>query len=411
MSRADGPRTAAPLETVVVGGGIIGLLTALECAGAGHRVTVVERGALPNPAAASYDRHRTLRALHPGDPGATGAALTAHHAWRELETAWGIRCYHQVGALTVLETGQAQDARRLLAAAGAPAQTLDSDQLSRIYPHLALPEGRIGILEERAGVLLADRILTAAAARLRHHTGVRLLTGRAATRVDPATGTVTLHGGRTLRADRLLVAAGPGSRDLLAPFTRDRIRLHRQTLLYCRVPDAQKAAWDAMPAIPALGTDRGAWLLPPVADTPLKLSAHEACRTVPDTGTGTPDPAYTRLLTQRFSRLIPAFRPDWITQARDCHYLTDADSGGALLLELADGTCFAQAACGGGAFKFAPLIARALTQRFNGTQPAPTGLATLDTPHRAGADPNPTTALRTEGGEGDQLQRQEVPQH
>ncbi|ARF59319.1 hypothetical protein B1H19_09110 [Streptomyces gilvosporeus] len=375
------------MRTLVVGGGIIGLLTALECARAGHRVTVVEQGPLPNPAASSYDRHRVLRALHPGDAGATRAALAAHDAWRELETSLGIRCYHQVGALTVLPAGRAEEAGRLLAAAGAPARNLDSSQLAAKYPHLSLPEGRAGILEERAGVLLADRVLTAVAARLRGHPGVRLHTGRTATGVDPAARTVTLHDGEVLRADRLLVAAGPWSPALLAPYTRGGVTVHRQTMLYCRVPEEEQAAWDAMPAVPALGTDAGAWLVPPVAGSPLKLSAHEVCRTVPGADGRTADPACTGLLRERFSRLIPAFRPEWVIEARDCHYLTDTESGDGLLLDLADGRCFAQAACGGGAFKFAPLIARALAQRFHGIQPPPTGLKTLDVPRRAGTGP------------------------
>ncbi|WP_241779633.1 NAD(P)/FAD-dependent oxidoreductase [Streptomyces natalensis] len=405
----DGRRATAPLRTLVVGGGIIGLLTALECARAGHRVTVVEQGPLPNPAASSYDRHRVLRALHPGDAGATRAALAAHDAWRELETSLGIRCYHPVGALTVLPDGRAEEAGRLLAAAGAPARILDGDQLAAAYPHLALPEGRAGILEERAGVLLADQVLTAVAARLRDHPGVRLCTGRAATGVDPAARTVTLQDGEVLRADRLLVAAGPWSPALLAPYPHGRVTVHRQTMLYCRVPEEERAAWDAMPAVPALGTDTGAWLVPPVAGAPLKLSAHEVCRTVPGVDGGTADPAYTGLLRERFSRLIPAFRPEWVTEARDCHYLTDTDSGDGLLLDLADGRCFAQAACGGGAFKFAPLIARALAQRFDGLRPPPTGLRTLDIPRRAGAGPTGTAIPTEGGGAGDQLRRQEVP--
>ncbi|MFE3204448.1 FAD-dependent oxidoreductase [Embleya sp. NPDC059237] len=44
------------MRTVIVGGGVVGLLTALERARAGHRATLVEQGPLPNPHAASYDR-------------------------------------------------------------------------------------------------------------------------------------------------------------------------------------------------------------------------------------------------------------------------------------------------------------------------------------------------------------------
>jgi glycine/D-amino acid oxidase-like deaminating enzyme len=36
---------------VVVGAGVTGIVTAIECARAGHRVTLLDRGPIPNPAA------------------------------------------------------------------------------------------------------------------------------------------------------------------------------------------------------------------------------------------------------------------------------------------------------------------------------------------------------------------------
>ena len=45
----------------IVGGGIVGLSTAYWLAKAGHGVTVVERGPIPNPEAASADHHRLIR--------------------------------------------------------------------------------------------------------------------------------------------------------------------------------------------------------------------------------------------------------------------------------------------------------------------------------------------------------------
>jgi glycine/D-amino acid oxidase-like deaminating enzyme len=62
---------AATARVVIVGAGVTGLLSAVECALAGHRVTVLDRGAIPNPESSSFDQHRAIRTLVPGDPEAT----------------------------------------------------------------------------------------------------------------------------------------------------------------------------------------------------------------------------------------------------------------------------------------------------------------------------------------------------
>ncbi|WP_322779694.1 FAD-dependent oxidoreductase, partial [Frankia sp. Cas4] len=43
-------------HVLIVGAGVTGLLTAIRCALAGHRVTVLDRGAVPNPMSSSFDQ-------------------------------------------------------------------------------------------------------------------------------------------------------------------------------------------------------------------------------------------------------------------------------------------------------------------------------------------------------------------
>ena len=48
-------------RVIVVGGGVIGLLTAVECVLAGAEVTIVDQADLPYARATSYDWHRIVR--------------------------------------------------------------------------------------------------------------------------------------------------------------------------------------------------------------------------------------------------------------------------------------------------------------------------------------------------------------
>ncbi len=359
----------------MVGGGVIALLTAVEAVRAGHQVVIVDQGGIPNVRAASYDRHRVIRALHPSDPARTTAAVRAHHRWVELEGLLGARFYRQVGALTVLAPADVPRAVAELADAGSRARALTPAALASRYPQVSFPSGSGAVRESSAGVLLADRILGACAAWLHRHPGADLRPHRRAVGLD-ATGAVEFADGEMLRADAVLLAMGAWSRDLLAADLADELILYRQSMLYCDIPRAESAAWSTTPPMLALGSDRGAWFVPPVVGTPLKLSAASACRSVAEVGDDATPPRWRDHLVDTFTAVLPSFRADWVSAARDAYYLSRAPSGGTLLVEMAP-SVLSFAACGGSSFKFAPLIAGSLLARLSDVD-STAGLAPLD---------------------------------
>ncbi|MET7988317.1 FAD-dependent oxidoreductase [Streptomyces sp. NPDC005281] len=369
------------MRIIVVGGGVIGLLTALECSLAGAEVSVVDRGAIPNPEATSYDRHRVLRALHPGAAEAA-AAIEAHHRWAEVESRLGTPVYHRVGALTVL--GPQEPEASAAAFAELPgARRLSVGETAERFPQLRLPRGSRAVLERDGGVLLADRILAGTAEVLAARPGVRLLPHHRVTGVEAAFGLVRLADGSVLRADAVVVAAGLWSRELLGPDLSGGLTLYRQTQLMCAVPASAREVWQRTPAVPSFGTAEGAWLVPPVGGAPLKLSAAVACRPVERTGDRVaPREVQTRLVLH-FTSLLNGFRAEWIERAEDSYYLADRKTHGAVLGQLGDNNAWIYAACGGSSFKFAPMIARSLAGRALGTGPrVPTGLRAVDHPVR-----------------------------
>jgi sarcosine oxidase len=52
------------MNVIVVGAGIAGLWTAWSLVKAGHLVSLVEQGPIPNPLAASGDHHRIIRGAY-----------------------------------------------------------------------------------------------------------------------------------------------------------------------------------------------------------------------------------------------------------------------------------------------------------------------------------------------------------
>jgi glycine/D-amino acid oxidase-like deaminating enzyme len=353
------------VRIVIVGGGVIGLVTAITAVQGGHLVEVYDQAEIPSPRATSFDWHRALRGLHPDQPAVTALSRPMYHQWMQLQSLLSIRCYEQVGALTVLPPHRLAHAQADLAVAGWPATAMSADQLAATYPHLSFSIDAGGILEPRAGVLLADRILAGGASWLRQHRQAHLHPGRTAVGVDADRIAVRFADGELVRADAILLSTGPWAKRLLPPRAGAPLVLRRQSVLYGVVPLADLPTWLLTPATLSLGADRGSWLVPPVAATPLKVSAASAARIVSEVTDTTTPARWRSLLIDRAREVIDGFTTDWLVDTRDSYYLSRARVGGPLLVELGR-QVWAYAACGGGSFKFAPLIAASLLQRLTG---------------------------------------------
>ncbi|TIX57218.1 MAG: FAD-dependent oxidoreductase, partial [Mesorhizobium sp.] len=72
------------MNVIVVGAGIAGLSTAWSLAKAGHRVSIVEQGPIPNPLAASGDHHRIIRRAYGAAAGYGRLITEAYDAWDEM---------------------------------------------------------------------------------------------------------------------------------------------------------------------------------------------------------------------------------------------------------------------------------------------------------------------------------------
>lgn len=378
------------MRIVIAGGGVIALLTAVNCASAGHEVVLADQAGIPFSGATSFDRHRVQRALHLDDPDMAKAAVRAHDSWISLQYMLSTTFYMRVGALTVVPKEHLGRATAILDDAGSKASVLGPEELSTRYRHVGFPADASAVFESHAGILLADRVLAACAGWLRWHGNAQLLQHRRAVEVDVDKASVRLADGEVLYGDAVLAAIGPWSRDLLAPELAAELVLHRQSVLYGEVPGPAAGIWSATPTIPSLGRESGAWLVTPVAGTPLKLSAAGAERTVHEVGDNTTPQHWREYLVDTFAGIIPGFDNSWVTDTRDSYYLARAATGGPMLAAFGDNVLF-YAACGGSSFKVAPLIAQCLANRLTGAEQAHTGLDALDHPIR------PQSGLLTRG--------------
>ncbi|GGS35367.1 NAD(P)/FAD-dependent oxidoreductase [Actinokineospora fastidiosa] len=333
-------------QVLVVGAGATGLLTAIRCAAAGHRVTVLDRGPIPNPRSTSFDQHRAIRALDPDDPAATAVAMAAHERWLALEALLGERFYRRVGVVTAVSPESAARARAIAADTGLPLSVADPEA----YGPVRFPERTVRLLEPDAGVLLADRVLRAAVRWLSRHPLVSLRPWQPVSEVDCDAPAATTARGERIGADVLLVATGPWSGDLVEVPTV----LYRQTVVYLRPPEDLARWWEKAPGIGRAGPDGRSWVIPPGGETLLKISTAAACRETTVLDDDDDERSWAGLVLNAGVLAEPARYP--VVSARRCHYAVDPHTGTGALTRLGP-AAWARAASGGDGFRTAPLVA------------------------------------------------------
>jgi len=304
---------AVAADVIIAGGGVIGTAIAWRAAMAGLAVTVVDpdqgdaaslvaAGMLAPVSEALFGEGALLRV------NLLAVARFGSFA-AELEEAAGRQVgLRREGTLAVAyDPGDYAALVRLTAfrrSAGLDAEELDSRACRKLESFLT-PDVHGGVLF--AGDWSVDNRRYAAALRAAAAAaGVRVLRDRVTevltsggSAAGGRVGGVRLADGGDIGADRVVVAAGPWSRELLPAAITDGLTLYRQSVLSYR-PVPGRAARAGTPAIPRFGTADGAWLVPPVAGAPVRLSAASACRAVTE---------LTDLWT--FQRDLTAADPTW----------------------------------------------------------------------------------------------------
>jgi hypothetical protein len=326
---------------------------------AGHRVVLLERGSIPHPGSTSFDQHRALRALVTGDPAATSRAARLHRRWRELDSLLrdhlsGARLYRRVGVLTALPPGDVASAIATADTIRLPIRIADPAD----YPHIGFPADTAVVLEPHAGVLLADRVLHAAARWLRQQPLADLRPGREVVDVRPHSAQVRLADGTAESGDVVLVTAGPWSAALVdLPVT-----LHGQTMVYLRPPAELVHSWAVTPIAGGIGVDGRAWLLPSVAGTLLKISTDAVRREV--TTLSDPTDGARRAAAVLAAGIVSEVDRYGVVRVRHCHYATAA--GGDTGFVRVGPAVWARPASGGDGFRTAPHAVDAVVDELGG---------------------------------------------
>jgi glycine/D-amino acid oxidase-like deaminating enzyme len=199
-------------DVLIIGGGIVGIACARECALGGLRVAIIERAVIGGGATAEGMGHIVVM-----DDSEAQFALThySQQLWQELASEWPATAeYEQCGTLWVAaddeEMAEVYRKREFYGARGIASEALDAQQLAEAEPHLRpglagglfVPSDGVSYPPCAAGYLLAEAE--------RH--GAQLILGKTVAAIK--NDGVQLSDGTSLAARFIVNATGSWSPEL-----------------------------------------------------------------------------------------------------------------------------------------------------------------------------------------------------
>jgi sarcosine oxidase/sarcosine oxidase subunit beta len=352
-------------HALVVGAGIYGLSTAWSLVKRGWRVTLVDKGPIPNPVNSSYDEHRIIRHAYGAMRGYALMMPAAFRAWDDLWADLGRDHLEKTTALYCLrlETDWHAHVSRDLDDMGIGYRDLPLAALDR-FPMISRRDLLRVVETDGSGLLFADRIIDDLAAWLARQPGVTLRPNLTIDSVDPENAAVRA-GGETLSADKLVLATGVWIERLTGSIP-ERPKPSIQVVLYLDPPADHAAAWARSPLIsnrlnhPAAG----AYILPPLRGSRLKVGIHAHSLIGDPDRPWTPTQALIDGVREAAALTIADFDRYRVTEAKACYYSVTPDDHLAVRPMSADSWLIS--ACSGHGFKLAALLGQKLAAALDG---------------------------------------------
>ncbi len=341
--------TAPDVDVVLIGLGIHGSASAYELARRGVGVIALDQFEQEHQRGSSHGRTRMIRRAYP-NPVWNDLVAHAYDGWERWSAASGETLVHRTGGLYA-HRGASQ-------LQGPGCELVESPRrMAELMPSFAVPAGYRAVHDPSAGVVEASRALEVARAGARA-AGAELAFGEQVLSWEATgAGVVVVTSHRTLRARRLVLAAGAWVGQVLPRFV-DLFEVWR--IVTVTVRPGQRTAMP--PALGAISVDRPEGLvfgIPDAAGNGFKLGVDAGPRWDPARPPAPPTADEVAALARLMTGYVPGLDPD-VVEAASCLYTMTADRRFLLGRLPEQPNVVVAAACSGHGYKFGPAVGAAV---------------------------------------------------
>jgi sarcosine oxidase len=344
------------MNVIVVGAGIAGLSTAWSLVKAGHGVSIVEQGPIPNPLAASGDHHRIIRRAYRTGTGYGRLIGEAYEAWDEMWADLGENHLDARGFLCISrEPGdEAEDYRQGLEEGNFPFELFEPEEAVKRWPFLESGSFRYAYFSPEGGALHCRKIAAGLAAWLRAN-GANVYEHSKVREIDAEAGHIVLEHGETMQADRIVVAAGAWVLKLFPELGGD-LKTYRTALAYVEPPADLRAIWETAPVILDVGGKTDGYMIPLSRGAGMKFGSglHKVPTSDADWNRD-PVPGEGEAIRNLFSPPIARIAEYEVTDVVTCAYTFTSDEK---FFAYERGKCLVISACSGHGYKFGAAVGR-----------------------------------------------------
>lgn len=225
-------------SVIVVGGGIVGVMTALTLQRRGEAVTLIDRWEPGHSRASSTDYNRVIRAISGRDEFYTRWARESRLRWLELQAESGQNLMYECGALILATAGHCdwEDATaQTFDRVGVPYYKFGRSDIESRFPQFKVTDIEYALFEPEAGMLMAHRCVLTGLDLFRK-AGGRIRRGRVTTDGSER----PMLDGKPLEADLIIMATGPWMADMFPRTIKPISTVVGVNVLYTSTPDGSE---------------------------------------------------------------------------------------------------------------------------------------------------------------------------
>ena len=350
------------VSNIVIGGGAMGTAAAYHLSRRGEPVLLVDQFAFGHDRGSSHGAARVIRHSY-ADVFHARLMIEAFDAWRALEADAGRVFFLRSGGVSICPESVDYVARvkASLESIGVAHRRMRGSDWNRCSPEFAVAASDHVIFEPDAGILSAASALEAQRT-LAIHRGAEVRQNAKVIKLDLESSRPTLvFDDDRIEAERLIVAAGPWTSQLLPTLPISLVPTRQQVLYFRPEPPAWYES-ERMPVFIFMGEEphQAYYGMPACLGMGVKVARHGGPATSPDDPDQSISTEYTAEVRSFLRETLPAVADARIDRTEKCLYtMADGEEFRIGALPTRQDVIVASP-CSGHGFKFSCLIGRIL---------------------------------------------------